>query len=445
MNAKLLKVLKRTTIVVICLVVIYTVVLIVSGIKLSNAYAALKKSGRPMTAEEIIPKQVPDKDNASLLYKSAVLLLKSGGDFWKEVTPDEFPGTNHDAVIKFLADKKVVTALDLIKEAADKPACRYDLDYAKGPSMLLPHVSELRSIARLLAVRAKIEAERGDYENAWKTIVIGYKTADALRNEPILISQLVRAVMFRIIDQVTHDLVNVSPPSDIQAEVIINILKAFTDDEMMNRTMDSERILMGEWCFKQPRAELFPLLEWRSVPVVQKVSGSVIFCKPILQFMHASYLVTINNMTTFMKSPYWEADVSDGNKIVGKIPGWDIFSNMLLPAITAVKEKQATIMARARITQTGLGLLCHKLTHNKFPLTLSECDPKFLPIQPVDPFSGKPLIYKQEGNGLILYSIGENMKDDGGKPEPTYAIRSKMSGKEAQEKVWDIVWKIESK
>jgi hypothetical protein len=87
----------------------------------------------------------------------------------------------------------------------------------------------------------------------------------------------------------------------------------------------------------------------------------------------------------------------------------------------------------------------HKLVHEKFPSILAECDPKFLSVQPVDPFSGKPLVYRQEGNGFVLYSIGENMNDDGGKPEPTSEAKSKMSEKESQEKAWDIVWKIDGK
>jgi len=39
---------------------------------------------------------------------------------------------------------------------------------------------------------------------------------------------------------------------------------------------------------------------------------------------------------------------------------------------------------------------------------------------PVDPFGlGKPLKYRSKGNGqsFLLYSIGSDMKDDGGKPE----------------------------
>jgi hypothetical protein len=33
---------------------------------------------------------------------------------------------------------------------------------------------------------------------------------------------------------------------------------------------------------------------------------------------------------------------------------------------------------------------------------------------PIDPFSGRPLIYRPDGEGYQLYSIGPDGKDDGG-------------------------------
>jgi hypothetical protein len=34
----------------------------------------------------------------------------------------------------------------------------------------------------------------------------------------------------------------------------------------------------------------------------------------------------------------------------------------------------------------------------------------------MDPFSDKPLIYRRTGDNFILYSLGPNFEDDGGKP-----------------------------
>jgi uncharacterized protein YfaT (DUF1175 family) len=34
---------------------------------------------------------------------------------------------------------------------------------------------------------------------------------------------------------------------------------------------------------------------------------------------------------------------------------------------------------------------------------------------PVDPFTGKQLVYRREGEGFVVYSLGSNLKDDGGR------------------------------
>ncbi len=41
--------------------------------------------------------------------------------------------------------------------------------------------------------------------------------------------------------------------------------------------------------------------------------------------------------------------------------------------------------------------------------------PGILTEVPIDPFTGKPLVYRREGEGFIVYSLGSNQKDDGGR------------------------------
>ena len=40
--------------------------------------------------------------------------------------------------------------------------------------------------------------------------------------------------------------------------------------------------------------------------------------------------------------------------------------------------------------------------------------PQYLPDVPEDPFSGRPLVYRTETTGYVLYSVGQNGIDDGG-------------------------------
>ena len=43
-----------------------------------------------------------------------------------------------------------------------------------------------------------------------------------------------------------------------------------------------------------------------------------------------------------------------------------------------------------------------------------ELSPDYLKEIPLDLFIDKPLHYEREGKGYLLYSVGMNLKDDGG-------------------------------
>ena len=64
----------------------------------------------------------------------------------------------------------------------------------------------------------------------------------------------------------------------------------------------------------------------------------------------------------------------------------------------------------SQVTSTDAGV-----TH--YPL--DQLVPKLLKAAPVDPFSGKSLIYRPQGTNWLLYSVGTDGVDDGGVPGTT--------------------------
>jgi hypothetical protein len=59
----------------------------------------------------------------------------------------------------------------------------------------------------------------------------------------------------------------------------------------------------------------------------------------------------------------------------------------------------------------------YRLAHNSYPETLDALVPQFLAQIPPDIIGGQPLHYRRTNEGkFLLYSIGWNEKDDGGKP-----------------------------
>jgi len=102
-----------------------------------------------------------------------------------------------------------------------------------------------------------------------------------------------------------------------------------------------------------------------------------------------------------------------------------LVTRILTPPIFRVKAVHYEMTAQLRIARAGLALLQYKLATNTFPATLEA-----LKLQNInDPFSNGQLLYKTEGEGFVLYSVGPDQKDNNGSPR-----------QKKQETDWDIVW-----
>ncbi|KPJ51931.1 MAG: hypothetical protein AMS16_07115, partial [Planctomycetes bacterium DG_58] len=85
--------------------------------------------------------------------------------------------------------------------------------------------------------------------------------------------------------------------------------------------------------------------------------------------------------------------------------------------------------ATAGCAKLAIALRLQAMKHGRYPEALAQLVPEFLDKLPSDPFSGKGFIYRKEGQGFIVYSVGVNGADDGGVEDP--------DNREAG----DIVWK----
>jgi len=116
----------------------------------------------------------------------------------------------------------------------------------------------------------------------------------------------------------------------------------------------------------------------------------------------------INNL------PYAQAK-DEMEDFQGRIKALSPFSQYLIPNILTGKISYLQNQAQRR----GLYILCaleiYKARHQKYPDSLSELAPSIIAQVPLDPFSDQMFIYKiDQDQKILLYSVGENLKDDGG-------------------------------
>ena len=90
---------------------------------------------------------------------------------------------------------------------------------------------------------------------------------------------------------------------------------------------------------------------------------------------------------------------------------------MLMPGIGPSLAKKSQSDAQLQATRVILALRAYQLAHGKLPADLNALVPEFLDAVPADDFDGQPLRYAP--NRKIVYSVGANLKDDGGNESHT--------------------------
>ncbi|VAX39593.1 hypothetical protein MNBD_PLANCTO02-2652 [hydrothermal vent metagenome] len=102
------------------------------------------------------------------------------------------------------------------------------------------------------------------------------------------------------------------------------------------------------------------------------------------------------------------------SKIVARI-----FLPMLSPSYKLIFHAEQRLLIRQKLGAIHFQLELYKRKKGKYPASLKELVPNFLPAIPQERFvKGQELKYKSNGKSFKLYSVGIDGKDDNGvKPE----------------------------
>jgi hypothetical protein len=77
-------------------------------------------------------------------------------------------------------------------------------------------------------------------------------------------------------------------------------------------------------------------------------------------------------------------------------------------------QRHGRVIAGLRASLAGVAAERFRVANGDFPEQLDALVPMYLDSVPTDPYADKPLLYKQEDDRVMIYSVGENGQDDGG-------------------------------
>jgi len=301
----------------------------------------------------------------------------------------------------------------------------YPLDLSKGYAMELPHLAPTRNLARLLRAEAIALGHAGNFKGAAADIVAGLQLGARIREEPLLISQLVGEAIDGILyDGVADAFPEGQIPPELAAEIARYAHAASASDNMLEGIRSEHNIGLefmaqvvdSDW---QQGEDLLDQLQFQSAHA--DTWGIYLYTSPLgrpWQHLDAqAYGRIMSEFEATLGLPYYEArPVLDGlTREVEALPASRLFTRTNLPGLFGFHQALARDEARQQILLVGIALESYANENGSYPPHLEDIQGQANGASLIDPFTGEPFHYTPTANGFELYSVGRNLDDDGGR------------------------------
>lgn len=384
-------------------------------------------------------------------YQQGNILTNTPGP----ITTNENANAQSAATDVLLALKRFDSDIEELRQAAALPHSRFPLQYdSDDPAqILLPHLGSLRIASTTLQLRATAELQLGQSEKAAADVQLILRLAEASRNEPFLISHVVRILIVNTARQPIYEGLAKHQWSDAQLAALDSQLAQLDFLADYQYVMRSEAVFVARMIDNVQRTHQ---LDWylntfnAASPPAQKIIHGACVIAPVGWFQENKlsfskfYLddcLPLVDMQHRTVSPVAvdAAETKLWNDLHPPRPYNVLQGLFLLPTGKFMGDKyvptERFVYAQVclDLTRVAIALERYRLAHGQYPGTLDALAPQFLAKVPHDIIGGGNLKYRSTGQNFILYSIGWNGKDDGGLRDPS---------KEAQA-VWtpgDWVW-----
>ena len=370
--------------------------------------ARIRAAGYPTTLVELDAwYPTPSGANAADVYLEAfnayvadeeleALLPNFGRDVNFPEPGEPMPDEMFAAMAAYVAEN--TEALALLAEAATIPECRFPVDLKAGSGVLLTHLSPLRRGAQLLRQQAIVQVQQGQHDRSIDSVLAMLAAARSVRNEPLLISHLVGMSMAQETCRAVEQILGRASLTDSQLARLSQALAGAMGRGTLLHTMAGERALM--------LGGFDTMMSSRAYEVFANVTG-------VSDADRSAYLGIMGEVVKKAEDPLGQA--VDTDALIRNLPWYGIVTRTFMPELDKVFRSELQGQATARVLLAGLAAKRYQLAHGALPERLDELVGEFLDALPIDPCDDKPLRYMPTDTGAVIYSVGRDGVDDGGR------------------------------
>jgi hypothetical protein len=322
----------------------------------------------------------------------------------------------------------VKPARSLALELAGMPNGRYAVAarylYTQEPT---DHSEKIRRVVRLLQLEAFDRIRRRDTDGALEACCAILNAGRSIGGEPNLIPQMVRIAADSVALFTMERALAQGPASDRALVKIQECLARESEEPLALIALNGDRATVYD-SFQRLATGEVTLADWAhedgdGLPV--NSSGTYMLPGMFIKYNQAIMLESTNRSVDIARQPEWdqaklwtqyEADrKSRGNRPARMI---GILADLLAPAHDAAGLAFLRVKALLRVGRVMVAVERFRLARGRWPEAIDTLVPRFLEAVPIDPFTGRELILKKLGDGIVIYSLGADQTDNDGKFEP---------------------------
>ncbi len=385
-----------------------------------------------LLGQSVAPRPVADHDNAAILIQQASEAMGPEGGWPKAFTEWVNCRANQDdGIIERLSPQLQQVLHDwrgvlvLLHEAASKPSYYVDRDYHQ-PTMNIPlsDLQNIRYLAVLLALDGQDKAAKGDIRGAIQNINTRLALARHAASEPFAIALLVAAGIERSALSTLQGLLEHKKVSSGDLATL-RIENRPSYRKLQERTLRMAEAIQLMTFYDIDAGRLSKLLPYISLDNGQEPRANHPLLDSAFAFVHRVFLLPGElDVSRQLSYKLQEAATKpyDAAKLLWKEcqDKAKFHGGILLAIFSPTGEAVGTMLtladARRQTARLGVAIYLYAEKNGHLPEKLNDLTPDFILSLPADPFDDRLMKFKRTDQGIVIYSVGPDMVDDGGSP-----------------------------
>ena len=397
-----------------------------AGRQLASEIVRISRAGEPVTFRDLqarFARRSPPQagQDAATYYAESLSIIRPEGlenlrrtnAFYRKNIPSlpasRFPREVRERNTQNLANFKPV--LEKFDRAASLPLSHFDIGIEQGIQAFKTRLSTVEKAVFLLSLRTLDLALQGEDDAAANSAITMLKLTRIFDPQFVMVAYAAKTVFVRLACGDIYLLLQRGRASEKSLARLQEVLSQTIPPDVLERMFLAERVYqIGLGRDLMPENIVARFLQDTVPPLPERLSiPRTRWIRLRLQQRAARYLRDTADLIIAVQQP-WPQPL---DTIAANVPDSAEGPDRLHASAAAFVRLTAETLAFVRCTVLAIAIERYRRSHGQMPGSLDDICPGFIDSIPMDPFTGRKLLYHHDQETYVVYSVGSNRRDDG--------------------------------